>query len=133
MDKKVAKRVVEMLNGQQMGGRRRSAHYYDLWSMKVIESCRGSLCSVSFHQKCSQCPRGLLDHYDSSEACFGGRYGQDGSVYARCIVQYLPKFKWDYLTEEAVYKQKVREQKLAVELSAAKRERDFYMQKVGER
>ena len=36
-----------MLNGQQMGGKRRSAYHYDLWSMK-----------------------------------------------------YLPKFKWDHLTEE---------------------------------
>ena len=36
-----------ILNGQQMGGKRRSAYHYDLWSMK-----------------------------------------------------YLPKFKWDHLTEE---------------------------------
>lgn len=42
-----ALQVAAMLNGQQMGGKRRSAYHYDLWSMK-----------------------------------------------------YLPKFKWDHLTEE---------------------------------
>ncbi len=46
-DKAVAKRVAVLLNGQQMGGRRRSAYHYDLWTLK-----------------------------------------------------YLPKFKWDHLTEE---------------------------------
>ena len=46
-DKAVAKRVAALLNGQQMGGRRRSAYHYDLWTLK-----------------------------------------------------YLPKFKWDHLTEE---------------------------------
>lgn len=29
-DKAVAKRVAALLNGQQMGGRRRSAYHYDL-------------------------------------------------------------------------------------------------------
>jgi len=46
--------------------------------------------------------------------------------------QYLPKFKWDDLTDEAVYKHKVRDQKMAVEISAAKRERDFYLQQVAQ-
>ena len=46
-DKKVAKRVVAMLNGNAIGGKRRSAYHYDLWNLK-----------------------------------------------------YLPKFKWDQLTEE---------------------------------
>jgi len=46
-DKAVAKQVAAMLNGNQMGGKRRSAYHYDLWSLK-----------------------------------------------------YLPKFKWDHLTEE---------------------------------
>lgn len=73
----VAKRVASMLNGEQMGGRKRSAHYYDLWNIK-----------------------------------------------------YLRKFKWDNLTEEIAYKNAVREQKLAMEISAAKKERDFYLAKV---
>lgn len=46
-DKAVAKQVAGMLNGNQIGGKRRSAYHYDLWSLK-----------------------------------------------------YLPKFKWDHLTEE---------------------------------
>ncbi|GAB4820281.1 hypothetical protein N2152v2_007327 [Parachlorella kessleri] len=76
-DKSVAKQVVKMLNGQPMGGKRRSAYFYDLWCMK-----------------------------------------------------YLPKFKWDHLTEEINYQKAVREQKLAAEISAAKRERDFYLSRV---
>ena len=46
-DKAVAKQVAAMLNGNPIGGKRRSAYHYDLWSLK-----------------------------------------------------YLPKFKWDHLTEE---------------------------------
>lgn len=76
-DKKVAKRVAQMLNGEQIGGKKRSSFYYDLWNIK-----------------------------------------------------YLSKFKWDNLTEETAYKNATREQKLALELSAAKRERDFYLSKV---
>ena len=66
-----------MLNGQQMGGKRRSAHYFDLWNIK-----------------------------------------------------YLPKFKWDHLTEEVNYQKAVHEQRLAAEVAAATRERDFYMSRV---
>ncbi|EYU44840.1 hypothetical protein ABFS82_08G003300 [Erythranthe guttata] len=76
-DKKVAKRVANMLNGEQIGGKKRSSFYYDLWNIK-----------------------------------------------------YLSKFKWDDLTEEIAMKNATREQKLAMELSAAKRERDFYLSKV---
>ena len=46
-DKAVAKQVAAMLNANPIGGKRRSAYHYDLWSLK-----------------------------------------------------YLPKFKWDHLTEE---------------------------------
>ncbi len=46
-DKNVAKQVAAMLNGNPMGGKRRSAYHYDLWCLK-----------------------------------------------------YLPKFKWDHLSEE---------------------------------
>ncbi|KAK2661627.1 hypothetical protein Ddye_000201 [Dipteronia dyeriana] len=75
--KSVAKRVANMLNGEQFGGRKRSSFYYDLWNIK-----------------------------------------------------YLSKFKWDDLTEEIAYKNAIREQKLTLEISAAKRERDFYLAKV---
>ncbi|XP_020208012.1 pre-rRNA-processing protein ESF2 [Cajanus cajan] len=76
-NKNVAKRVANMLNGEQIGGKKRSSFYYDLWNIK-----------------------------------------------------YLSKFKWDDLTEELALKKATREQKLAVELSAAKRERDFYLSRV---
>lgn len=76
-DKSVAKTVAKMLNGEPMGGKKRSAYYYDLWNIK-----------------------------------------------------YLKKFKWDNLTEEIAYKNAVREQKLAADISAAKRERDFYLARV---
>ncbi|KAK7276023.1 hypothetical protein RIF29_17154 [Crotalaria pallida] len=76
-NKNVAKRVANMLNGEQIGGKKRSSFYYDLWNIK-----------------------------------------------------YLSKFKWDDLNEELAFKRAVREQKLALELSAAKRERDFYMRRV---
>lgn len=75
--KTVAKRVADMLNGEQIGGKKRSTFYYDIWNIK-----------------------------------------------------YLSKFKWDDLTEEIAYKNAIREQKLALEISAAKRERDFYLSKV---
>ncbi|KZV24615.1 hypothetical protein F511_06441 [Dorcoceras hygrometricum] len=76
-EKIIAKRVAKMLNCQQIGGKKRSSFYYDLWNIK-----------------------------------------------------YLSKFKWDDLTEEIATKNATREQKLALELSAAKRERDFYLSKV---
>ncbi|XP_057491175.1 pre-rRNA-processing protein esf2-like isoform X1 [Actinidia eriantha] len=75
--KSVAKRVAKTLNGEQIGGKKRSTFYYDIWNIK-----------------------------------------------------YLSKFKWDNLTGEIAYKNAIREQKLALEISAAKRERDFYLSKV---
>lgn len=75
--KNVAKRVASMLNGEQIGGKKKSSFYYDLWNIK-----------------------------------------------------YLSKFKWDDLTEEIAYKNATREQKMALELSAATKERDFYLAKV---
>ncbi|XP_024543167.1 pre-rRNA-processing protein ESF2 [Selaginella moellendorffii] len=72
-----AKHVAKLLNGEPMGGKRRSAYYYDLWNIK-----------------------------------------------------YLRKFKWNHLTEEIAYRKAVHDQKLAAEISAAKRERDFYLARV---
>ncbi|RZC75130.1 hypothetical protein C5167_050608 [Papaver somniferum] len=45
-------------------------------------------------------------------------------------IKYLSKFKWEDLTEEIAYKHALREQKLTLEISAAKRERNFYTDKV---
>ncbi|CAH8268829.1 unnamed protein product [Arabidopsis lyrata] len=75
--KSVAKRVADMLNGEQIGGKKKSSVYYDIWNIK-----------------------------------------------------YLTKFKWDDLTEEIAYKSAIREQKLNMVLSAAKREKDFYLSKI---
>jgi ESF2/ABP1 family protein len=36
-DKRIAKRVALALNGQRMGGRRRSAYYDDLWCIKYLK------------------------------------------------------------------------------------------------
>lgn len=76
-DKRIAKRVANMLNGEEIGGKKRSQFYYDIWNIK-----------------------------------------------------YLSKFKWDDLTEEIARKNATREQKLQMELSAARKERDFYLSKV---
>jgi ESF2/ABP1 family protein len=35
-DKAVAKQVAAMLNGNPMGGKRRSAYHYDLWCIKYL-------------------------------------------------------------------------------------------------
>ncbi|KAI8465174.1 MAG: hypothetical protein J3K34DRAFT_461551 [Monoraphidium minutum] len=59
----------------------------------------------------------------------GGRHRSAYRFDLWCL-KYLPKFKWDHLTEEVNYEKAVREQKLAAELSAAKRERDFYLSRV---
>ncbi|KAF8080226.1 hypothetical protein N665_0964s0007 [Sinapis alba] len=75
--KSIAKSVADMLNGEQIGGKKKSAIYYDIWNIK-----------------------------------------------------YLTKFKWDDLTDEIAYKSAIREQKLNMVLSAAKREKDFYLSKV---
>ncbi|PKA64820.1 hypothetical protein AXF42_Ash016851 [Apostasia shenzhenica] len=34
--KKVAKKVANLLNGEQIGGRRRSSFYYDIWNIKYL-------------------------------------------------------------------------------------------------
>lgn len=36
-DKRIAKRVAVMLNGQKIGGKRRSAYYDDLWNIKYLK------------------------------------------------------------------------------------------------
>lgn len=76
-NKKEAKKCAEMLHGRQVGGKRRSAHYYDLWN-----------------------------------------------------IRYLPKFKWDNLTEEMEYQKALKEKKMQLELAVAKKERDFFLAKM---
>lgn len=76
-DKREAKLAAQLLNGQPMGGKKRSSTYYDLWCIK-----------------------------------------------------YLPKFSWDHLTEELNHQRAVMDQKIAAEVAAAHRERDFYQSRV---
>eukprot|EP00347_Sterkiella_histriomuscorum_P000007 403377542 len=45
-------------------------------------------------------------------------------------IKYLPKFKWQHLTEKLAYDQKVREQRLKTQNAQAKKEINFYMEKV---
>jgi ESF2/ABP1 family protein len=75
-DKRVAKSLVKMLNGNLIGGKKRhNNNRDDLWLMK-----------------------------------------------------YLPKFKWEYLTEKKMYQQKIREQKMRTEESKDKREINYYIE-----
>ena len=45
-------------------------------------------------------------------------------------IKYLPKFKWHNLTEKLSYDHKVRESRLTAETNLAKKELNFYMDKV---
>ncbi|CAM8930423.1 unnamed protein product [Rhodiola kirilowii] len=58
--------------------------------------------------------------------------GKKRSAYYHDLwnIKYLSKFKWDDLTDEIAYKNASRQQKLALEVSAATRERDSYLKKV---
>lgn len=75
--KSVAKRVANLLNGEQIGGKKRSSFYYDIWNIK-----------------------------------------------------YLRKFKWDDLVGEIAEKTHIREQKLTLEITTAKKQRDHYLSNV---
>jgi len=75
--KKLAKRVAFSLNNTQIGGKRRSRWFDEIWNIK-----------------------------------------------------YLPKFKWGHLNERLAYEKAVRQQRLRTEVSQAKREVNFYTQKV---
>ena len=44
-------------------------------------------------------------------------------------MRYLPKFKWENLKEKFEYDRKVREERLKMTLSQAKREQNFYLEK----
>ena len=45
------------------------------------------------------------------------------------LMRYLPKFKWENLKEKFEYDRKVREERLKMNLSQAKREQSFYVEK----
>jgi ESF2/ABP1 family protein len=77
LDKKVARSTSALLNNTNIGGKKRSYYYDDIWNLK-----------------------------------------------------YLPRFKWNHLTEQIAYELKVREQKLKTELSQQKRETKLYVKNV---
>ncbi|KAJ3182836.1 RNA-binding ATPase activator esf2 [Gaertneriomyces sp. JEL0708] len=72
-----ARLTAEHLNGKQIGGKKRSRYYDDIWNMK-----------------------------------------------------YLPRFKWNHLTEQIAYEKKVREQRVRTEMAMAKREAKGYQKNV---
>ncbi|KAL2916298.1 RNA-binding ATPase activator esf2 [Polyrhizophydium stewartii] len=45
-------------------------------------------------------------------------------------IRYLPRFKWNHLTEQLAYELKVKEQRLRAEMAQAKREEKIYVQNV---
>ncbi|ORY06280.1 hypothetical protein K493DRAFT_333167 [Basidiobolus meristosporus CBS 931.73] len=58
--------------------------------------------------------------------------GKKGSYYYDDIwnIKYLPKFKWNHLTERIAYEKAVREQKLRAEISQARKENKMYVENV---
>ncbi|KIO19873.1 hypothetical protein M407DRAFT_82205 [Tulasnella calospora MUT 4182] len=76
-DKKVARSVADMLNGQPVGGKRGDRHKDDVWTMK-----------------------------------------------------YLPKFKWNMLTDQLRHDKAVRTARLRIELSRSTREQEEYLKQV---
>lgn len=57
--------------------------------------------------------------------------GKKGTFYSEDLwcIKYLPKFKWDNLTEKFAYDEKVRKEKLKTEMQQAKKEHDYYIGK----
>jgi ESF2/ABP1 family protein len=95
----------------------------------------------------NRCAPRLCTVRAANVASEGGRK-RDAFYYDLWTIKYLPKFKWEDLTEEVgapaaaaarrfrrslrrtAYQKAVKEQRLALELSATKRERDFYLKQV---
>ncbi|KAG5624716.1 hypothetical protein H5410_009934 [Solanum commersonii] len=65
-----------------------------------------------------------------SNFCLTGGRKRSSFYYDIWNVKYLSKIKWDDVIDEIAQRHAVREQKLALELSAAKREHDFYLTQV---
>ncbi|XP_022883164.1 pre-rRNA-processing protein ESF2-like [Olea europaea var. sylvestris] len=81
------------------------------------------------HYTCTIIVRGVK-HKDISHGKSTSGKKRSRFHYDIWNIKYLSKFKWDDLTEEIAYKSAIREQKLALEISAAKREQDFSLSKV---
>ncbi|KAI8332705.1 hypothetical protein EDC96DRAFT_555410 [Choanephora cucurbitarum] len=76
-DKKVAKSLAEYLNMRQIGGKRKSMFYHEMWNIK-----------------------------------------------------YLPKFKWNHLTEHMAHERQARQQRLRNEIAQSSKENKAYIQNV---
>lgn len=58
--------------------------------------------------------------------------GKKGTFYREDLwnIRYLPKFKWNNLTEKIQYDKRMRQERLKAELAQAKKSHDFYMEQV---
>ncbi|HRP37845.1 MAG TPA: hypothetical protein PLS50_08630 [Candidatus Dojkabacteria bacterium] len=58
--------------------------------------------------------------------------GKRGGFYSEDVLnlKYLPKFKWENLTEKINYDLKMRKEKMRNELALAKKQHDFYLEQV---
>ena len=54
-----------MLNGNQMGGKRRSAYHYDLWSLKYLPKFKWDHLTEEIGTAC--CEAGLMQHHRCSQ------------------------------------------------------------------
>jgi ESF2/ABP1 family protein len=45
-------------------------------------------------------------------------------------IKYLPKFKWENLTEKLAYDARVRKEKLNMEMKKASKKKEFYLDKM---
>ena len=54
-----------------------------------------------------------------------------GNYYSEDLwsIKYLPKFKWDNLTEKFAYDARIRKEKLKNEIQKSKKEHDYYLGK----
>ena len=75
LDKKKARRCAEMLNGTQIGGKRRSAHYSDLWMLKYLPKFKWDNLGGDEYQK-------AIANEDAARAR-GGEEGRDTSRWSR--------------------------------------------------
>ena len=55
-----------------------------------------------------------------------------GSFYAEDLwcIKYLPKFKWENLTEKLAYDARVRKEKMQVEIRKENKKKDYYLEKL---
>lgn len=90
-----------------LGGRKRSSFYYDIWNIKYLSKFK----------------------WDDLISEIGIVKPLDHSVFCTAILAYYFCLS-DLWSPNAAERNHIREEKLNLEISAAKRERDFYLSKV---